>query len=1039
MINRFSCHVLKSIARAGYLGFSSKKLLFNIAVARNVIGSFVIWNLVVFSLQAAEIERLNNVDIEIFNNNSLADTSHKSISEILKDSLSLTPQEFFSEVNVITDKYGGVHYRLQQYYQDIPIWGKQTVVHLRQGQIYRLSGELVRKLDQFSLSPVIISSDQAMEIAKSWLKKNSPQPRWHYSNEKSQLYLVVSDSGEVTSVYQISFLASNASHDLTRPFFHIDSSSGTIARQWEGLNYLEATGPGGNLKTGRYEYGTDFDTLDVTQVGADCLMQNAEVTTYDDSAPGDPIHSFPCSENTYKEINGAFSPINDIHFFSGVVVDMYKAWVGEPPLTTSVYAVAHWGTVLNNLFQGKENAAWDGSKILLGDGRFTYYPYTTLDIISHEIAHGFTERYSGLIYADQSGGINESFSDIAGEGAEVFFRGQNDWLVGFEMTVNPEDSLRYFAEPTRDGKSIDHISSYEPGMDVHFSSGIFNKAFYLLSNTSNWDIRKAFDTFLLANQAYWQPDTTFHHAVCGIQSSATDLGFDWIDVAHAFAPVGVACDDVTDTDGDLLPNFWEITQGLDFLNSSDADIDSDNDGLTNRMEYIHNTDPKDDDSDDDNLSDSVEIELYGTSPLDDDSDDDGMPDGWEITHSLDPLLSNASSDDDSDGFSNFEEYFSNTEPNNAMSVPVHLSYLRESFENGLSALWERSNHEINWEVANQNVSDGDFSLEVSYGAISGAPHITMTQLFAEGFLGFDYETINFNISSKFSVYLDDNEIFDVSFVDSRGRFIVPISEGIHSIRFQANMLSTSNILQRRIVLDNIIFSESEADVQSVDLVTFATVSTTESSATVEAQLTNSGKSTADTIMLSADLGSSGNVDTYISDDFNTTNCELTGQSLSCPLDSLPANATAFLKITILLSAPPTYTIELSASSDTYDLNEDDNTFIVTDENTSLGSSPCAIEVAAAGTPTENFLDTLRNYRDNVLMTTNTGRYLVDLYYRYEGTLAGLLQQHESLRQIVGHILSPLIHTADFLYKLKFHDSGQFTHNQIEHLNARAND
>ena len=37
-----------------------------------------------------------------------------------------------------------------------------------------------------------------------------------------------------------------------------------------------------------------------------------------------------------------------------------------------------------------------------------------LDVIAHELTHGVTENTSNLVYKDQSGALNESFSDIFG-------------------------------------------------------------------------------------------------------------------------------------------------------------------------------------------------------------------------------------------------------------------------------------------------------------------------------------------------------------------------------------------------------------------------------------------------------------------------------------------------------------------------------------------------------------------------------------------------------------------------------------------------
>jgi vibriolysin len=92
-------------------------------------------------------------------------------------------------------------------------------------------------------------------------------------------------------------------------------------------------------------------------------------------------------------------------------------------------------------------------------------------------------------------------------------------------------------------------------MDVHYSSGIFNKAFYLLATTpdSTWDVQKAFKLFAKANQI-WGPGETFNSAYGGLITAADLLGYPAADVTAAFAAVGVpvpppppACDGVSIT------------------------------------------------------------------------------------------------------------------------------------------------------------------------------------------------------------------------------------------------------------------------------------------------------------------------------------------------------------------------------------------------------------------------------------------------------------------------------------------------------------
>jgi Zn-dependent metalloprotease len=78
------------------------------------------------------------------------------------------------------------------------------------------------------------------------------------------------------------------------------------------------------------------------------------------------------------------------------------------------------------------------------------------------------------------------------------------------------------------------------GMDVHYSSGVFNKAFYLLANKPGWDTQKAFSVFMKANQNYWQPSTNYVQGAKGAADAASDLGLSVADVRDVFNQVGVS-------------------------------------------------------------------------------------------------------------------------------------------------------------------------------------------------------------------------------------------------------------------------------------------------------------------------------------------------------------------------------------------------------------------------------------------------------------------------------------------------------------------
>ncbi|MBY0574276.1 MAG: M4 family metallopeptidase, partial [Undibacterium sp.] len=261
-----------------------------------------------------------------------------------------------------------------------------------------------------------------------------------------------------------------------------------------------------------------------------------------------------------KEINGSYGPLNDGHYFGNVVFNMYKDWLGLRPLVGKLKMRIHYGT-------NYENAFWDGTAMSYGDGGANFHSLVGLGVTGHEVSHGFTEQNSKLVYSGMSGGINEAFSDMAGEAAVWYMRGTGTFQVGDDIKKG-SGAIRYMNNPELDGYSIGHASKYTSSMDVHHSSGVFNKAFYLLATKPTWSVRKAFEVMADANRLYWRADSTFIDGSCGVAQATTNRGYSVSDVVSAFDAVGVRVPDYCISD--VPPQYPALISGVPAIVSTNA-------------------------------------------------------------------------------------------------------------------------------------------------------------------------------------------------------------------------------------------------------------------------------------------------------------------------------------------------------------------------------------------------------------------------------------------------------------------------------------
>jgi thermolysin len=123
--------------------------------------------------------------------------------------------------------------------------------------------------------------------------------------------------------------------------------------------------------------------------------------------------------------------------------------------------------------------------VTLGGQSYDFFS-GALDIVAHELTHGVTEFTSNLIYRNESGALNEAFSDMMGTSVEFFYQPPGNGLQKADYLLSEDivrpGGFRSMENPAQYGDP-DHYSKRFTGTQdnggVHTNSGIANHAFYL--------------------------------------------------------------------------------------------------------------------------------------------------------------------------------------------------------------------------------------------------------------------------------------------------------------------------------------------------------------------------------------------------------------------------------------------------------------------------------------------------------------------------------------------------------------------------------
>ncbi|MGW4994690.1 M4 family metallopeptidase [Streptomyces mirabilis] len=384
--------------------------------------------------------------------------------------------------DVLKDADGTVHTRYERTYNGLPVLGGDLVVHeSKAGKAEGVTKAVKTAIKVASLKPQVTTAKaekQALTAAKAAGSEKT-------TADRAPRKVIWAATGKPTLAYET--VIGGLQDDGTPNELHVitDAATGKKLYEYQGIE----TGTGKTLYSGTVSLnttlsGSTYQLTDGTRGGH--KTYNKSHTT--SSSAGT---LFTDADDTWGTGTASSSTTDqtaaaDAAYGAQETWDFYKNTFGRSGIKNNgvgAYSRVHYGNAYVNAF-------WDDSCFCMtyGDGSGNTHPLTSLDVAGHEMSHGVTANTAGLNYSGESGGLNEATSDIFGTGVEFYANNASDpgdYLIGEKININGDGTpLRYMDKPSKDGGSADYWSSSVGNLDVHYSSGVANHFFYLLSEGS---------------------------------------------------------------------------------------------------------------------------------------------------------------------------------------------------------------------------------------------------------------------------------------------------------------------------------------------------------------------------------------------------------------------------------------------------------------------------------------------------------------------------------------------------------------------------
>ena len=412
------------------------------------------------------------------------------LSSFLQKQFKLPESFSFVSLSTIQDQRGDLHKRYRLSYDDAQLHEGMFITHVRQGKIYAINGQFPQAFTvQNSLA---LSENEALQaalkhinaITYKWeLKEEEAFIKQHEDNPNATFFpqgrkMIKWDKKK--QAYRYVWVFDIYAHKpLSRADYFVDAQSAEILFVNNKIHHQDTIGTAVTKFSSTQSITTDLHNsnfrLRESGRGNGIETYNMQTGTSYGSAV-----DFIDSDNYWNNVNAQKDEVaTDAHWGMEMTYDYYWNRYNRNSIDGNGFKLKSYVHYDMNY----ANAFWNGQFMTFGDGNSSWQPLVALDIVGHEITHGLTTFSANLDYQDESGAMNEAYSDIFGSAIEHYGKPASaNWTIGEDIG----NAMRDMSNPKSKGDPDTYMGQnyYVGAADnggVHTNNGVLNHWFYLTS------------------------------------------------------------------------------------------------------------------------------------------------------------------------------------------------------------------------------------------------------------------------------------------------------------------------------------------------------------------------------------------------------------------------------------------------------------------------------------------------------------------------------------------------------------------------------